>query len=136
MTSPGAIFAREFINITASDILLLILVAFFFLSGLAYKINAAREAWKIRDSIRKKKSAIQENTDQERRFKIELQNLMLSQNANRSEINRLRERKADMSHLPAKLEKELADLTSWCSDRNITVDFDRCIASKQPIRKK
>ncbi|MEE9240892.1 MAG: hypothetical protein V3U53_06865 [bacterium] len=135
MTSPGTLFVRELIQVTAADILLLTLVTFFFLSGLAYKIKAARDARRTRTSIRNLKGAVQEYADQEKRFKVELQQLMHTQNANMSEITRLRRKKADLGSLPTKLEEELEELVSWCRERSISVDFDRRVASRRPIRR-
>ena len=136
MTSPGAMFARELLKITASDILLLTLITFFFLSGLAYKIKAAREVWITRSSIRKLKGAVQENANHEQTLKAELNQLMDKQNTNMFEINRLRRKKADMAKLPAELEDQLEELVSWCREKNISVDFERRMASRKPGQKK
>lgn len=135
MTSPGAMFARELIKVTAADILLLTLVTFFFVSGLAYKIKAAREVWKTRSSIRKLKSTVQECANLEQTLKAELKQLMDEQNANMFEVNRLRRKKADMAKLPGELENELEELASWCREKNIVVDFHRQMASRKLIRK-
>ncbi len=136
MTPQTALFIKELMQVTSSDILLLTLVTFFFLSGLSYKIKATRDVWNTRTSIRKLKANVQGNADQERRFKVELQELMQAQNANMAEINRLRRKKADASNYPAKLQKEVDELVSWCRQRNITVDFERRMASRRPLRKK
>lgn len=136
MTPQTALFIKELMQITPSDILLLTLVTFFFLSGLTYKIKATRDVWNTRGSIRKLKATVQESANQERRFKTELQELMNAQNANMAEINRMRRKKADESHFPAKLEKELEELTAWCHQRNIRVDFERRMAARRPAQKK
>ncbi len=135
MTSPGVTFARELMQVTASDILLLTLITFFFLSGLVYKIKASREVRKTRSSIRKLKKAVQECASQEQTLKAELKELMEIQNANMFEVNRLRRKKADMAKLPAELENELEDLASWCREKSIVVDFHRRMASRKPVRK-
>jgi seryl-tRNA synthetase len=136
MTPQTALFIKELMQVTSSDILLLTLVTFFFLSGLTYKIKATRDVWNTRASIRKLKGNVQESADQERRFKTELQELMQAQNANMAEINRMRRKKADASHYPATLQKELDELISWCRQRNIAVDFERRMATRRPRRKK
>jgi hypothetical protein len=48
----------------------------------------------------------------------------------------MRRQKADASHYPETLEKELKELTAWCHQRNIAVDFDRRMAARRPPRKK
>ncbi len=136
MTPQTALFLKELIQITPSDILLLILVTIFFRSGLSYKIKATRDVWNTRASIIKMKAAVQENANQERGFKAELQELMQSQNANMAKINRMRRKKSDASRIPATLENELGELTAWCRQKNITVDFDRRMASRRPNQKK
>ena len=136
MTSDTAFFIQELTQVAVSDILLLTLVTIFFLSGLFYKVKVTKDVWNTRVSLKKMKADVQRNAEQEKSIKTELQELMHAQNENMAKINTMKRKKADMSHYPEKLQKELDELTAWCSEKNIAVNIERGMASRRLTQKK
>lgn len=124
--------AKELINITAADLLLLGLVAIFFFSGLGYKIKSGREVSKMRAEVTKLTGNVNGMGAKEKTLRGEMQNLLNAQNGNMVEINTLKSKKIEIGKMPIDLSRDLEDLVSWCHSKHIMVNPERRMAAKRP----
>ena len=124
-------FQQLFLSLNVADGLLMGLVGLFVVSGFIYKVKNDRECAQIRSNISKQRTALNEIKGKEKQQKEELQRILNAQNANMARINTLKKRKAEISRMPVRLDKELEELVAWCHREKISVNFDRREAARR-----